>query len=320
MKKVLLKTVIISVFILLIPFIITLLVTDHKSKQLSIHDFEIYYEANGSKKKLEFEEYLMGVVAANMPAGYDIEALKAQAVIARTYALYNIALLSDEISHGTSYTTSELGLAYINMEDMKQYWTSDDYLTHFTKIENCVYGTKDEILVYQNDLILPVFFDTGCGFTRNASEAWGVDIPYLVSVPSKQDVTSTSYLKITEYSKENLVLLLESYYSNVDISEASFFDDVRVTERDSTGYVTKVNLGNHTVSGEEFTKVIGLNSNHFYIEDYEDKVRLICNGVGHGVGLSQYGTNAMALEGKTYEEILKHYYTGVELVNIGKDE
>jgi stage II sporulation protein D len=206
------------------------------------------------------------------------------------------------------------------MEDMKQYWTSDDYLTHFTKIENCVYGTKDEILVYQNDLILPVFFDTGCGFTRNASEAWGVDIPYLVSVPSKQDVTSTSYLKITEYSKENLVLLLESYYSNVDISEASFFDDVRVTERDSTGYVTKVNLGNHTVSGEEFTKVIGLNSNHFYIEDYEDKVRLICNGVGHGVGLSQYGTNAMALEGKTYEEILKHYYTGVELVNIGKDE
>jgi len=322
MKKILIKTVIVSVVVLVFPLILTLLLTNHETNYASIGmmDFEIYYESNGKEEVLDFDKYLMGIVAANMPAGYNMEALKAQAVIARTYALYNISLLSKDNPDKQRFATSELGLSYLSMASMEQYWGSEEYVTYFSKIENAVVATADEVLLYEEDLILPVFFYTGSGYTRNASEAWGIDIPYLTSVSSKQDVTSTAYLKITEYLVSALISSLEKNYSNLNISEDNFFDDVRVTERDSVDYVTKINLGNQTVSGEEFAKVLGLNSNHFYIEDYEGKARIICNGVGHGVGLSQYGANAMADEGYPYQEILSHYYTGIELVNMsGKD-
>lgn len=318
MKKILIKTVIVCLVVLLLPFILTLLLSNHNhlNNSLEAMSFEIYYEVDGTEEKLDFEQYIIGVVAANMPVGYDMEALKAQAVIARTYTLYNLSMLSEETQNDERFNTSELGLSYIDLSQMEQFWGSEDYKAYFTKLENAVYATQYEVLVYDDALILPVFFDTGSGYTRTALEAWGIDIPYLVSVPSKQDVTSTNYLKITEYSISDLISLLEKYYTDLDISEDTFFKDVQVEERDSTDYVTTINLGSQTVSGEEFAKVLGLNSNHFYIEDYEGKVRILCNGVGHGVGLSQYGANAMAGEGYSYKDILNHYYTGAQLIKI----
>ena len=314
MKKVLIKSLIVGVVVLLFPFVLTLLLSEHNSdNSLDTMDFTIYYEVNGSKDKLSFDEYLVGVVAANMPAGYHMEALKAQAVIARTYALYNIALLSKENPSQKKFTTSELGLSYISLSTLEQLWATEDYSTYFTRLENAVFGTMNEVLIYDHDLILPVFFDTGSGFTRNASEAWGVDIPYLVSVPSKQDVTSTNYLKIEEYLIVDLIEHLSTYYTDLELSEDNFFEKVSITSRDSAGYVTKIDLGSLTVSGEEFAKVLGFTSNHFYIEEYEGKVRIICNGAGHGVGLSQYGANAMAEDTSSYQDILEYYYTGISL-------
>lgn len=319
MKKILYKLVAVSIVVLLLPFILTLIFS-HKNSHYSLEtmDFHIYYEKSGIKKKLDFDEYLIGVVAANMPAGYHIEALKAQAVVSRTYALYNISLLSEENPGQKEFSTSELGLSYIGLDEMEQYWGSENYVTQFTKLENCVHGTKDEVLIYENDLILPVFFGTGTGYTRNANEAWGIDIPYLISVSSKQDVTSIHYLRITEYETSILIGILKQVYPSIDITEKSFFKDISIEERDSTGYVTKVIIDNMPVSGEEFALILGLNSNHFYIEDYEGKARIICTGVGHGVGLSQYGADAMAEEGYSYNEILTHYYTGVKLTKLNK--
>ncbi|MBH1941037.1 stage II sporulation protein D [Mobilitalea sibirica] len=321
MKKLVVKAILIGVIVLLFPFILTLMFSgeDNLSYSLSNMDFEVYYEKNGVKEKLEFDKYLIGVVAANMPAGYNLEALKAQSVIARTYALYNVSLLSEENPGQKSFTTSELGLSYISLSDMEQFWGSEDYLSYFTKLENAVYATGDQILVYESELILPVFFYTGSGYTRNASEAWGVDIPYLTSVSSKQDVTSINYLRITEYEIPEFMKLVQNAYTDITISQDRLFEDIQVTQRDSTGYVTKINLGSQTVNGEEFAKVIGLNSNHFYLEEYEGKVRVICTGVGHGIGLSQYGANSMANEGYTYNEILTHYYTGAKVVSLSKD-
>ena len=258
MKKLLIKSLIVGVVVLLFPFVLTLLLSEHNSdNSLDTMDFTIYYEVNGSKDKLSFDEYLVGVVAANMPAGYHMEALKAQAVIARTYALYNIALLSKENPSQKKFTTSELGLSYISLSTLEQLWATEDYSTYFTRLENAVFGTMNEVLIYDHDLILPVFFDTGSGFTRNASEAWGVDIPYLVSVPSKQDVTSTNYLKIEEYLIVDLIEHLSTYYTDLELSEDNFFEKVSITSRDSAGYVTKIDLGSLTVSGEEFAKVLG---------------------------------------------------------------
>ncbi|NLO08925.1 MAG: stage II sporulation protein D [Clostridiales bacterium] len=320
MKKILYKLVAVSILVLLLPFILTLIFSNKNSYySLETMDFHVYYEKSGIKKKLDFDEYLIGVVAANMPAGYHMEALKAQAVVSRTYALYNISLLSDENPGKKEFTTSELGLSYIGLDEMEQYWGSDNYVQQFTKLENCVQGTKNEVLTYEDDIILPVFFGTGTGYTRNAKEAWGIDIPYLVSVSSKQDVTSIHYLRITEYEPSMLIGILKQVYPSLDISEKSFFKDVSIEERDSTGYVTKVTIDNIPLSGEEFALILGLNSNHFYIEDYEGKVRIICTGVGHGVGLSQYGADAMAEEGYSYNEILTHYYTDVKLTRLNND-
>ena len=135
-------------------------------------------------------------------------------------------------------------------------------------------------------------------------------------MPSKQDVTSIHYLRITEYEPDVIIGILKQAYPSLDIKEKSFFKDLSIEERDSTGYVTRISIDKISVSGEEFAQILGLNSNHFYIEDYEGKARIICTGVGHGVGLSQYGADAMAKEGYSYEEILTHYYTGVKLTTL----
>ncbi len=320
MKKVIIKAIIVCCLVLLLPFLLTLLFTSKSNRLSSMDtmDFNIYYTKGGTRTRIDFDQYLIGVVAANMPAGYNMEALKAQAVIARTYALYNISLLTEEDPGQKDFLTSELGLAFISLDEMEQYWGTEGYVTYFTKLENSVFGTKDKILVYDNDLILPVFFDTGSGYTRNASEAWGIEIPYLVSVQSKQDVTSINYLKILEFDIGSLIDILTKQYPDIKLAKKRFFEEVTVTERDSIGYVTKINLGGLTVSGEEFAKVLGLHSNNFYIEDYSGRVRVICTGVGHGVGLSQYGANAMAGEGYPYDEILTHYYSGAKLINLRK--
>jgi stage II sporulation protein D len=320
MKKIIIKTLIVCVIVFLLPLLLTLLMSSHNSADsIEAMDFTIYYEENGSRNELSFDEYLIGVVAANMPAGYHMEALKAQSVIARTYALYNISLLTEENPNKKNFTTSELGLSYISLPSLEQFWGEQDYNSYFTKIENAVYSTDDEVMTYNNAFILPMFFYTGCGYTRNASEAWGVDIPYLITVPSKQDVTSTSYLTIEEYEITELIELLDKFYKDLTLTEDNFFDVISNITRDSTDYVLKIDLGNQTVPGEEFAKVLGLKSNRFYIEKYENKVRIICNGAGHGVGLSQYGANAMAEENNSYTNILTHYYTGVTIVNMETD-
>lgn len=321
MKKILIKTAVVSIVVIILPLMLTLLLSDRNNNSgADMLDFEIYYKSSDIEETIDFNQYLMGIIAANMPAGYHMEALKAQAVIARTYALYNVSLLTKENPNKDRFSTSELGLSYISMDSMEQYWGSEEYMNYFSRIENAVFATAQEVLVYKDQLILPLFFYTGSGYTRNASEAWGIEVPYLVSVSSKQDVTSTDYLKISEYPTADLISLLKKHYPEISLTEDGFFEEVQVTERDSIDYVNKINLGSLTVSGEEFAKVLGLNSSHFYIEEYENNVRIICNGVGHGIGLSQYGANAMAQEGYPYNEILSHYYSGIELLNVQKKD
>ncbi len=319
MKKILLKALIVSVTVLLLPFVLTLLVKNNSSDAfLQTMNYSIYYEINDEKETLSFDSYLMGVVAAAMPATYHTEALKAQAVIARTYALYNMSKLSESSPGKSRFSIDELGLPYCSPDSLKNYWGAENYRDNYSKLENAVYKTKDKVLLYRNTLILPLFFDTGSGYTRNASEAWGVEVPYLVSVPSKQDVTSTDYLTIREYELPDIITALTEYYTDITLTTDHFFDDVSVASRDSAGYVIKMNLGNQTVSGEEFAKVLGIASNHFYLEDYNNKVRIICNGSGHGIGLSQYGANAMASEERTYSDILTYYYTDTVLADLSK--
>lgn len=320
MKKTIRKTLLISTIVLFLPFILTIFFSTEKKNNLSLHalKFDIYYEQDGSKEWIDLDHYLIGSVAATMPAGYYMDALKAQAIIQRTYTLYNVLLLQQKYPSKTEFSTSELGLPYLSLKDLEQYWEGESYTTYFSKLENAVMGTKHLILTYKNQLILPVFFETGNGTTRSALDAWGKDVPYLQSVSSKQDITSIHYLKITEYDPNTLGSILSAYYEEFDYQNGSFFESVLIQERDTVGYVTKVQVGDMQVSGEEFAKVLNINSSNFYIEHYNDNARIICTGVGHGIGLSQYGANAMAQEGSSYEQILHHYYRNIDIVDLSK--
>lgn len=315
MKKLTVKILAAGLSILMLPFVITLMLAGIKKGSLTAEhmDFTILDKQDGSVKELTFTEYLIGVVAANMPAGYEIEALRAQAVIARTYTLYNIFMLREDNPGQREFTVTELGLSYISPEEMRRYWDTHNYTAYYSKLENAVIGTRDKILTYDNELILPVFFNTGTGYTRNAREAWGVDIPYLVSVQSRQDTASIHYLKIIEYDLKKLTAAINANFPDAALSPENFFDEAFIIARDSTGYVTEMRLGSLTVTGEVFANALGLYSSNFNMEEYGDKVRFVCTGVGHGVGLSQYGANAMALEGYKCEDILRHYYTDIRI-------
>lgn len=315
MKKLFYKMIFISSFVLLIPFIISILLNHNNSNFAQNFDFEIIYETNGIKETLSFDQYLTGIVAANMPSGYEMEALKAQAVIARTYALHNISLLHEDNPKKKSFSPSEIGLSFISLVDLEKYWRNENSISYLEQIENAINLTKDQIILYDDSLILPVFFNTGSGFTRNASEAWGIDIPYLISASSKQDLTSTNYLKIIEFNISEVLQLLNTHYPEINILESDFFSEVKIDRRDSIGYVITVSLGNYTISGEEFANILNLDSNNFYLEEYNNMARFICTGSGHGIGLSQYGANIMAKDGSSYIDILKHYYYGVDIVS-----
>ncbi|HHT97757.1 MAG TPA: SpoIID/LytB domain-containing protein [Clostridiales bacterium] len=275
---------------------------------MEVLNFNIIDLSNGLEEKLNFNDYLSGIISATTSEeDLDYEALKAYAIISRTYAIHNILLLLDSNPNKDIFTTLEIGLTYTkNINNQK--------------ILNAINDTKGEVIIYDDSIIMPVFFNNGSGFTRNAIEAWGIDLPYLVGTTSKQDISSSNYIHVSEYSYIELFSKLNSYFIDTNISESSLMNDIIVVQRDSIGYVTEVQIGDMRISGEEFSYALELNSSNFYFEEYNEKIRFICTGMGHGVGLSIYGANIMAKEGFKCHEILHHYYKNTEITNLYKNK
>lgn len=328
MKKIITKIAILILIILFLPYVITIFFYDVKessenlteqnsnenmittmNQNFSKEESTIIYKENGEEVVLNLDNYIMGAIAANIPANYELETLKAQAVIVRTYALKSMEHL--ENSGNKSLTTSDIGLPYTNIEDMNETW-GDNYESNYKKIENAVYATKNEVITYNNDLIEPLFHEVSVGKTRSSLEAFLEERPYLISVDSSLDVTSSDYMKITEETTGNVLERITAKYEKVNVSKEEFFDQINVTSRDSLGFVKEIHIGSLTLTGEEFANMMKLNSSNFYIENYEGNVRFICKGKGHGVGLSQFGANEMAKK-KSYKEILTHYYTNTNI-------
>ena len=147
-----------------------------------------------------------------------------------------------------------------------------------------------------------------------SKQAIGEDIAYLASVESKGDVQSTDYMKISSIPKETVVEQLKKIYPACSVSKDSLEDDIVIVKRDEDGYIKSIQIGDESITGDEFASFFELNSTNFYIETYEDSLRFICKGKGHGLGLSQYGANFMALQGYKYDEILEYYFTQTQVV------
>lgn len=255
------------------------------------------YRTNGSVVTLAISDYLIGVVAAEMPASFSNEALKAQVIVARTYTL-------KKLSQGVRLTDSVSTQAYIDEREMKNLWGSS-YSIYYNKIKSAVEGTKDLVLTYQGNYIEAVYHSTSNGKTESAQNVWGNYVPYLVSVDSPWDQSATSYLRTTE--KELGVVLSVLGINETDLVNASI-------SRNVSGRVETVAVGEKIYSGIDLRTMLGLRSTDFDLTVQNGNLVITTRGYGHGVGMSQYGANGMANAGYNYEQILKHYYTGVNLV------
>lgn len=253
--------------------------------------------SNGQVIKLELNEYLIGVVAGEMPASFNKEALKVQSIIARTYVL-------NAINKGIQITDTVSTQRYIDTNEMKKLW-GNSYNTYYNKIKESVLSTENMVVTYNNNLIECVYHSTSNGKTEDSKNVWGNSFPYLQSVDSHWDKETSSYFRTINITKQDLSTKL----GITDITK------ITILSRNESGRVEKVKVNDKIYTGVEFRNKLGLRSADFDITIDKDNIKIDTRGYGHGVGLSQYGANGMAKEGCTYEQIIKHYYKGVEITN-----
>ena len=241
---------------------------------------------DGQPQEMDLNQYLWGVVAAEMPASFELEALKAQAVAARTYSLNKAGQAANhpEADLCTNYACCQ---AWISESDAQANW-GDNAQTYTNKITQAVAETNNQVVLYDGGLISAVFHSSSADATQDAVAVWGGNVPYLQSVPSPEGEE------------------VPNYHSEVE--PADWFSDAVYSDG---GSVETIDLGGVTVTGHQARTIFSLRSASFTVECAPDSVTFQVTGFGHGVGMSQYGANAMAAQGKTYQEILQHYYTGV---------
>ncbi|NMA13980.1 MAG: stage II sporulation protein D [Clostridia bacterium] len=266
---------------------------------------------------LTVEDYLVGVVAAEMPAAFHSEALKAQVVAARTYVLKRINYSGKGIneSHPKAHvcTRPEHCQGWLADEDMKRKWGRWGYWKYRAKILTAVRETTGQVITYQRELIDPVYHSTCGGKKENAEDIWTYALPYLKSVSCNWDRESPKYQGKALVSFQQL---REKTGADLEVYPVSGFYSgplLQVSEKTAGGRIKSIKVGNTVLTGTEFRRRLGLNSTNFTWEFKDQGVEFSTTGYGHGVGLCQYGAQGMAQEGKSAQEIIKHYYHGVRI-------
>ena len=268
-------------------------------------------QKDGTVETLAIADYLWRVVAAEMPASFEEEALRAQAVCARTYSLWKQAAKSHEADGADICADSSCCQAYLSPEDAAQRWGENEGAWS-AKIAGAVADTDGQVLVYEGKPIQAVFFSSADGSTADAAEVWGRSLPYLVSVDSPEGDEVPNYHSTVTLSADNVRKLAEGAGLECDLSgEPS--DWFRNLKRTASGRVASVELGGVELSGGAARNLFSLRSARFDVAEEDGVCTFSVTGYGHGVGMSQYGANAMAKAGSGWREILAHYYTGAEL-------
>ncbi len=314
MKDFVFRVAFLACLFIVIPFLVIFFFSSEKdSEPKSIKEITLYNHKNDCVTEIDLEKYITGVVAAEMPASFSENALKAQAVAARTYALRKVNADIDNHKGADLCTDYAHCQAYYNDGELKKNWR-DDYESNIKKIKKAVYETRGEYLEYGGDYAITVFHSCSNGKTENAADVWGGDIAYLKSVDSPGDKTAPKYKTKVRLTVDDFKNKLKQH-SEYNIDEASEpIGEIRHTEG---GNVSDAVIYNCDISGTDIRKIFGLRSTAFEIKSDEKNITFSVTGNGHGVGMSQYGANEM---GKTcdYKKILSHYYPGTDLKNMYK--
>ena len=312
MKKILSFTAFLSAAMLLLPLCVfeaaeQTVKTEAKSppstEVLSLpEETEKFKVSDGGKvSELTAEEYILGVVAAEMPALYEEEALKAQAVAAYTFAVKRREENKDKDYDITS--DYNIDQSYISRDKLKEKWGSNAE-QYIEKIEAAVNETKGIIITYNGEPITAVYHAVSSGITEDAKNVWGKEIPYLKSVKSEGDKLADNYISTASFTEAELK---EKLKGSVDLSgkPENYFKNPKKT---AAGTVTEISVCGNTVSGFTLQKLLGLKSASYTVKYEKNKFTFTVCGYGHGVGMSQNGANYMAKNGSDYKEILNHYY------------
>ena len=290
---------------------------EKEAENLSDKAVGVTLNNNGKIEEIPLDEYLCGVVAAEMPALFPDEALKAQAVAARTYTMKRIAA-APAAEHGGAAVCSNPShcKAYKPLASFAASWdtSAEEYSS---KIMRAVRDTDGEVVLYNGEPITAVFHSTSAGKTENSADVWGGNVPYLVSVESPGEEASPRFEEEKELAPaEFKETFLKKYAAaDFDINPENWITNI---SRSDAGGVKSINIAGVSVKGSDVRSLFGLNSTNFTIRYDDGKMKIKTRGYGHGVGMSQYGARAMALEGKNYEEILLKYYTGTQLGKISE--
>ncbi|QGG49966.1 stage II sporulation protein D [Lysinibacillus pakistanensis] len=275
-----------------------------ESVQTTDNACEIFIEVEGQQEKIPLETYVTGVVAAEMPVSFKKEALKAQAIAARTYALKSTNYGREAIAPTVARQV------FYNKEQRKANWTSN-FPGNEKKIVEAINETKGQVLLYNNQLITAMFHSTSNGKTESAYGYSGNDLPYLQSVASMSDQSSPKYSAIKEWTLTEWNTIWPDKWQVSDFSRIQYFFN-------DSGRVERLQLGKNVWSGREVRTLLQIPSTDFKIsyDTNTGKVQVSTKGYGHGVGMSQYGAEAMASEGKNANEILHYYYQDIEIKKI----
>ena len=284
--------------------------SNKNAKEVAV-EVAVYRTASKEIQKQPLESYLIGVVAAEMPADFEKEALKAQALTARTYIVNQLIQNNRTgLPDDADVSDSEMHQVYKNDKELKVLWGSD-YSWKIKKITEAVQETSGQILTYEGDPITATFFSTSNGYTENSEDYWKSSYPYLKSVSSPWDTNSPKF-----YSKVAMTVAEFEQKLGVNVSNSSQIGTI--IERTSGKRVGVVEIGGKKLTGKQIREKLNLMSSDFDWERQGNQITITTKGYGHGVGMSQYGANGMAQEGKNYEEIVKYYYKGVAIQSSNK--
>ena len=274
---------------------------------------KLYHSKTGETEELPIDEYLYGTVSAEMPVNYEIEALKAQAIVARTYTIYQIM---NNNKHGDAdiCDSSTCCQAWIAKDDRMAKWEENESEENWNKIVKAVNETSGKIIVYDGKPINAFFHSNSGGKTENVSNVWGgKNLPYLQSVETSGEDEYKQYNSEAKFSKNELLSKLKEKYSDIEI-DFDKEDCIKIMEHTESGRVKNIKFGNKELAGTEARTILGLRSTNFSFEICENEIIFYVIGYGHGVGMSQTGADSLAKTGYSCYDIIKHFYTGVEIV------
>ncbi len=306
MKKIILFTII----LIFIPFFIVNILDINKIEEIElkyINNINVRVKRLSTNKieEVPLEEYIVGVLAGEMPVYFELEALKAQAVASRSYVLKRL-----EYNKDSEYDVvdSVLNQVYLDNNYLKEAW-GKDYVVNINKLRTAVNETIDEYLEYNGEIIDALFFSTSNGYTEDASVVFNLELPYLKSVESKWDAQTSSVFNSQK------TMSLQEFYEKLGLqykSKLSF----NVLERSDTNRIIKLEINGNMLKATDVYNKLGLRSTDFNLTQVGTNVVIDTKGYGHGVGMSQYGALGMAKEGYNYKQILEYYYSGAEIKKI----